>query len=120
MPAKQVGVNADGTLTCGHSRAVGQPGAGPREWYCEVCGSLLTAQLDQEIAALTEWATQPDETRDWARGGGGKAVPPQQKGPRGRGAPPRAGGATGGGCRQPSRHQCTTEPPAGPGLQRRH
>jgi hypothetical protein len=61
MAAKMVGVQPDGTLTCGHSRNVGQPGPSPGKWYCDVCGSLLTAQLDQEIAALTEWARQRSE-----------------------------------------------------------
>ena len=46
----------DGTLTCGHSRALGRPGPYPPEWYCDYCALHVTVALDQEIAAARDAA----------------------------------------------------------------
>jgi hypothetical protein len=56
MAAKLVWLKADGTLTCGHSLAVGYPGPVDGEWFCTLCAAHVDAQLDQELAAAAEAA----------------------------------------------------------------
>jgi hypothetical protein len=60
MAAKLVWIQDDGTLSCGHrlDPATGHPGVTPREWFCEVCGAHIDAQIDQELAAAEEEASQ--------------------------------------------------------------
>lgn len=50
-------------LTCGHvaSPQNGRPGPYPREWYCDLCDLGTVAQLDQELAAVAEWARPRQE-----------------------------------------------------------
>jgi hypothetical protein len=49
-------------LTCGHTSANnnGHPGADKREWFCELCAQHVVAKLDQEIAAVRDWAARKD------------------------------------------------------------
>jgi hypothetical protein len=66
MAAKLVWIQDDGTLSCGHPRepATGQHGVTPREWFCNLCAATLTAQVEQERAALAKRLEPPGEAPD--------------------------------------------------------